>query len=158
MNKITNKITNKKIEKLEIKKSNYKYWIGQGLYILVAAKGPKYWRATVHFKTKEYTIPIGTFPQVDVAEAMRIHELIRFYVDRSINPKPIFKKQTLKKNLEIPELMEIAIKVSDKFDPDTVHRFPEEHIHRLASSLGIKRKLTKRELEMIVYLVINWME
>lgn len=152
------KINNKKIESLEIKSTNYKFWIGQGLYVLVSSTGAKYWRATVHFKTKEYTVPLGTFPHVDVAEALRLHELVRFYVDRNINPKSIFKKQTLKKSSQVPELMEIAIKVTKKFDPDTVHRFPEEQIYRLVSSLGLKHKVTKRELEMIVYLVISWME
>jgi len=155
------RLKNKTIEDLEVKVRNYKYWIGEGLpglHVHVAACGTKHWRAKVHIRGKEHTICLGTYPYVDVDEARRLHEKVRFYVDQGINPKLILKKQTLKKGLETPEILQIAIKIARKFDPERVLKFPKQEVLRTMRSQGIDVNLSRRELDMITYLVINWME
>ena len=68
---------------------------GGGLYLLLSARGSKYWRYDYRFAGKRKTLALGVFPEVSLAEARKSHFLARESLREGADPgetKKIQKK------------------------------------------------------------------
>jgi len=74
------------IGKAKSKEKDYKLSDGKGLYLLVTAKGGKYWRLDYSFDDKRKTLAIGTFPEISLAEARKKRDTAREQVAMGIDP------------------------------------------------------------------------
>jgi len=154
-------ITTEEMDNLEGKKTNYRYWIGKGLYVLVTPSGQRYWRFKYIYRRKERTLALGKYPEIDVQEVKGIHERLRGYLDRKVDPQNIFNKQKIKNKFCLPELLKIAFKVSNSFKPGRSRQSALNGVKVILGKLPIEKhdhRLTKRETELITYFVVNWME
>ena len=69
---------------------------GGGLYLLLSARGSKYWRYDYRFAGKRKTLALGVFPEVSLAEARKSHFLARESLREGADPgetKKIQKKE-----------------------------------------------------------------
>ena len=74
---------------------------GGGLYLLLSARGSKYWRYDYRFAGKRKTLALGVFPEVSLAEARKSHFLARESLREGADPGETKKIQ--KKNRGIAE-------------------------------------------------------
>lgn len=65
---------------------------GNGLYLLVAPNGGRYWRYNYHFKGKHKTLALGVYPDVPLAKARARHQIARQYFSDGIDPS-VVKRQ-----------------------------------------------------------------
>ena len=154
-------ITTEEMDNLKGKVSNYKHWIGKGLYVLVSPSGKRYWRFKYIFKGRENFVSIGKYPDINVERVKEIHAKLTWYLERRINPKNIFNKQQIQNKFAMPELLKIAFKVAGFFNPEKSRQSATNAVKIIIEKLPMEkyqRRLTKRETELITYFVVNWME
>ena len=58
-----------KSAKVPVDKKQLKLFDGGGLYLLVTAKGGKYWRLDYRFNGKRKTLALGVYPDVSLSDA-----------------------------------------------------------------------------------------
>jgi len=68
-------------------KSQIKITDGRGLYLLVLAKGGKYWRFDYRYQKKRKTLALGVYPKISLAEARRLHIEACHSLELGIDPK-----------------------------------------------------------------------
>ena len=73
MPKIIQPLTDTRIRTAKPKEKDYKLVDGQGLYLLVTAKGSKLWRFNYAFEGKQKTTAFGRYPEVSLQDARRRH-------------------------------------------------------------------------------------
>ncbi len=59
---------------------------GNGLYLIVTAKGGKLWRYHFSFQNKKYRLPLGKYPQLSLKEARELHKEAQTLKAKEINP------------------------------------------------------------------------
>ena len=64
----------------------YKLADGGGMYLLVDAKGGKYWRMDYRFAEKRKTLALGTYPEISLAEARKARDQARKQVYSGADP------------------------------------------------------------------------
>ena len=97
-------LTVKGIESLQAKDKNYFVNDGDGLYLLVTAKGSKRWIYKYSFQNKKETLAIGVYPKISLAKAREAHAKAKLLKDSGINP--VEKKRDDKKQ-ELQSLNDI---------------------------------------------------
>ena len=71
---------------LQIKSKPYKVGVGGSLYIHVMPNGSKYWRMTYRFNERQKTFAIGTYPDISLIEAEKIHDEAKALIKKGIDP------------------------------------------------------------------------
>lgn len=74
------------VQKAKAKEKPYKMSDGHGLYLLVDAKGHKYWRLKYYFANKERILSLGVYPDVTLALARQRREDARRMKMNNIDP------------------------------------------------------------------------
>jgi hypothetical protein len=64
-------LTDLAVRKATPREKPYKISDGAGLYLLVTAKGHRYWRMDYRFAEKRVTSALGVYPTISLAEAPR---------------------------------------------------------------------------------------
>jgi len=85
-------LTDNKIKNLKPKEKFYKIFDQGGLYILVTKKGSRLWRYKYRLNKKEGMLCIGSYPELSLKEARKIHEQARDEVKNGIKPSGVLKK------------------------------------------------------------------
>lgn len=88
------------ISKAKSKEKDYKLSDGKGLYLLVTAKGGKYWRFDYSLNGKRKTLSLGTFPEVSLADAREKRTAAREQVARGIDPGEVKRIDATDKSFE----------------------------------------------------------
>lgn len=68
-----------------------KYSDGDGLYLLVTSKGGKYWRMKYRLHGKEHLLALGTYPEIQLADARMLRDDARRLVAKGIDPNEVKK-------------------------------------------------------------------
>ncbi len=72
-----------------------RYPDGNGLYLLVTAKGAKLWRYNFSFQGKKYIHFIGKYPALSLKEARKLHTEARTQIQKGVNPVDEKRKKKL---------------------------------------------------------------
>jgi len=59
---------------------------GNGLYLIVTAKGGKLWRYHFSFQNKKYRLPLGKYPTLSLKEARELHKEAQSLKAKGVNP------------------------------------------------------------------------
>ncbi len=86
-------LSNTKLKQAKPKEKDYKLYDGKGLYILVTAKGRKYWRFDFTYRGKRKTMGFGVYPEVSLKEARERRSEARKLLRDGINPVEARSKQ-----------------------------------------------------------------
>jgi integrase len=79
-------LTETKISKTKIKDRPYRLTDGRGLYLEVRPNGGKLWRYKYSFDGKEKLMALGTYPDVPLAAARRLHGAARQLLASGVDP------------------------------------------------------------------------
>ncbi len=86
-------LTDIKVRNEKQKAKDIKLFDGDGLYLLVTAKGGKYWRFKYRFGGKEKLLALGTYPEISLSDARRGRDDSRRQVAAGIDPGEVRKAQ-----------------------------------------------------------------
>lgn len=116
------------IRKAQPQDKQYKMTDGQGLYLLVTAKGGKYWRFDYRYDGKRKTLAIGTYPDVSLKLARDKRSDARKLLAEGIDPNE-FKKSLKRARMEASEnsFEHVAREWLHKFSA----KWSDEHTQRL---------------------------
>ena len=79
------KLTATAVKQAKPKAKPYKFADGGGLYLYVRAAG-KYWRYKYRFAGKEKLLALGTYPDISLADARKLHQAARENLADGIDP------------------------------------------------------------------------
>jgi len=79
------KLTATAVKQAKPKAKPYKFADGGGLYLYVRAAG-KYWRYKYRFAGKEKLLALGTYPDISLADARKLHQAARENLANGIDP------------------------------------------------------------------------
>ena len=119
---------------------DYKMPDGLGLYLIVKKNGTKAWRYNYRFFNKQKTMSYGTYPNLSVKEARRLHREAKELLEKHVDPSEI-KKQ--KKNQRFQN-------VENSFGA-VAERWAEEKINVWAEGTA-KRQLAILNKDVLPYL------
>ncbi len=92
-------LTNNEIKKAKPRERDYKLSDGKGLYLLVTAKGQKYWRLNYRFAGKQKTMALGVYgdkaDKVSLAEARRLCDEAKAWLKEGKDPSLQKKAQKI---------------------------------------------------------------
>ncbi|WP_016954365.1 tyrosine-type recombinase/integrase [Catenovulum agarivorans] len=80
-------LTDSTIKKLEAQEKGYKTTDGGGLYIYTTTAGNKSWRYDFKLNGKYQTVVLGTYPELSLLAARKMHDEYRDSVKQGIHPK-----------------------------------------------------------------------
>ena len=84
----SNKLSAKRIEAAPHKKTDYKIFDGEGLYLFVTRAGGKFWRMKYRKNDgKEDTLTFGSYPEVSLRKARELKAEARRKLALGIDPK-----------------------------------------------------------------------
>jgi integrase len=160
----TNQLNSKTVEHAKPKEidgvfKDKRYSDGGGLYLLVTAKGGKLWRYNFSFKNKKYTLSLGKFPSLSLADARVMHIDARNQIAKGINPLEEKRKQKAlknqldqEKNHTFQKVLEIWLKKKKKEVVESTFIRMEKGIKRDFHPIMNKpmNKIEKRDLVKIV--------
>jgi len=84
-------LTDTKARNAKPKNKQYKLFDGDGLFLLVAPAGGKWWRFKYRFGGKEKLISLGTYPEVSLSQARERRDKARKQVADNIDPSKVRK-------------------------------------------------------------------
>lgn len=80
------KLTATAVRQATTKDKSYKLADSNGLFLLVTAKGQKYWRYKYRFAGKEKMLALGVYPEVSLKDARQSHQEARATLADGIDP------------------------------------------------------------------------
>lgn len=80
------KLTNNEIKNAKPRDKSYKLSDGNGLFLLIATNGSKYWRFKYRFNGKEKLLALGVYNQITLAEARQKRDKARELLANGIDP------------------------------------------------------------------------
>ncbi len=84
-------LSDTKIRNAKPKSNQYKLFDGDGLFIVIAPSGGKWWRFKYRFGGKEKLLSLGTYPEVSLAQARERRFEARKQVANGIDPSQVRK-------------------------------------------------------------------
>ena len=97
----------------------YKLSDGGGLYLLVTAKGARYWRFDYRYGGKRKTLALGVYPEVSLKEARDLHATARRSRRQGVDPCAVRKVEKLTRHLAAAESFEaVALEWFNKVMPE----------------------------------------
>jgi len=88
------KLSDTKIKSAKPRDKKYKMLDGEGLFLVVAPNGSKYWRLRYYDKGKEKEVALGIYPALPLSDARKEKDKFRALIKNGIDP--ITHKQTQK--------------------------------------------------------------
>jgi integrase len=88
-------LTDAKVKNLKPKDKSYKIADGGGLYLFVSRAGTKSFRYDAALNGKRFTVTIGTYPSIALADARKKHEDDRLLIKKSVDPRALPSKTKL---------------------------------------------------------------
>lgn len=89
------KLTAVQVDKARPREKSYKLSDGGGLYLFCHTNGGRYWRYDYRFAGKRLTLALGTYPDVKLADARKLHQAAREWLARGYDPSSIKKQKRL---------------------------------------------------------------
>lgn len=105
-----------------------KLFDGQGLFLLVNAKGQRWWRFKYRFGGKEQQLSLGTYPEISLKVAREGREALRRLVALGIDPST---KRRVEKVAQADTLEAIGREWYEKFKPTWAQSHSDKIIQRL---------------------------
>lgn len=81
------------IEAAQPRARPYKLTAGRGVFVLVTPAGGKLWRYKFRVHGRETSMSLGTFPAVNVTDAMAARDRVRAQVRAGMNPSGVRKAE-----------------------------------------------------------------
>lgn len=100
------KLTATTVKQAKPKDKQYKMADGNGLFLLVTAKGQKYWRYKYRFAGKEKTLALGVYPEISLKAARLAHQEARSRLADGIDPSAEKRVAKLTRHLSVEESFE----------------------------------------------------
>lgn len=91
----TDKLTAVSIKQAKPAEKPYKMTDGGGMYLLVDAKGGKYWRLDYRFAEKRKTLALGAYPEISLEEARKARDKARQQLRQDVDPSELRKVSKL---------------------------------------------------------------
>ncbi len=129
-------LTDTKIRTTKSQEKDFKLADEKGLYLLITAKGAKYWRLKYRFAGKEKKLALGVYPDISLAEARNKRDEARKMLANGTDPG-VFKqitKQTIKSAAE-NSFEAIAREWFAKHAPNWAESHSDKIIGRLENDL-----------------------
>jgi hypothetical protein len=104
------------------RKTEYKLFDGEGLFLLVTPSGGKLWRMKYRFEGKERLLSLGAYPEISLAEARTKKGEARKQVANGIDPGAAKKAMRQAKTTQADTFEVIAREWYEKFTPDLKSR------------------------------------
>ena len=79
-------LTNNEIKNSKPRDKAYKLSDGNGLFLLIATNGSKYWRFKYRFNGKEKLLALGVYNQITLAEARKRRDKARELLANEVDP------------------------------------------------------------------------
>jgi integrase len=92
-------LTNTAVKNAKPHEKPYKLADGKGMYLLVNAKGAKYWRLKYRYGGKEKVLALGVYPEVSLAEARELTSKAKAQLRKDDDPGLVRKLQKREKLL-----------------------------------------------------------
>ncbi len=86
-------VTDRAIKALKPKEKDYKYFIEDGLFLLVAKTGGKRWRLKYRINNREKVLALGVYPDIKLKTAKKLKEEYREKIAIGIDPSQEKKKK-----------------------------------------------------------------
>lgn len=94
------KLTNNTCKAAKPSDKPYKLSDGKGLFLLINAKGAKYWRYKYRYNGSEKLLSLGIYPEVSLAEARERHQQAHKLVSDGIDPSLHKLEAKVKRSVE----------------------------------------------------------
>lgn len=91
------KLTDIAVKQAKAKSKPYKFYDGEGMYLLVTPKGQKWWRFDYRLNGKRYTISLGVYDDVSLKTARERRSEARELVANGINPSKARKDEKIER-------------------------------------------------------------
>lgn len=88
-------LTDAKVKNLKPKDKSYKVADGGGLYLFISKTGTKSFRYDTALNGKRFTVTIGTYPSITLADARKKHEDDRLLIKKNVDPRAVPSKTKL---------------------------------------------------------------
>jgi integrase len=85
-------LTDAKVRNAQPQAKSYKIYDGEGMFLLVAPSGSKYWRFKYHFAGKEKLLALGVYPEISLGDARERRAQARKTVAGGHNPSEAKKE------------------------------------------------------------------
>lgn len=85
-------LTDAKVKNLKPKDKSYKIADGGGLYLFISKAGTKSFRYDTALNGKRFTVTIGTYPSITLADARKKHEDDRVLIKKGVDPRAASSK------------------------------------------------------------------
>ena len=106
------KLTNKIIDKSEIKTSDYRLTDGSGLTIIIRKNGNKHWQFRYHVyeagKRKERIYSLGEYPTVSIEQARTEHTKLKDKLSNGIDIQILKNEKKLLNSDKAPKFLELT--------------------------------------------------
>ncbi len=110
-------LTDTKARNAKPKSKQYKLYDADGLFLLIAPSGGKWWRFKYRFQGKEKLLSLGTYPEVNLSKARKRRDLAREQVADGIDPAIVRQAQKAAETQEQETFEVIAREWHTKFTP-----------------------------------------
>ncbi|MEJ2157157.1 MAG: integrase arm-type DNA-binding domain-containing protein [Desulfobacteraceae bacterium] len=110
-------LSDTKIRNAKPKSMQYKLFDRDGLFLIVAPSGGKWWRFKYRFGGKEKLLSLGTYPEVTLVKARERRNMARTQVADGIDPSQMRKAQKAAKEQDQNTFEVIAREWHTKFTP-----------------------------------------
>jgi len=132
MANVSNKLIDSYIKTRKAKKSPYKLFDGEGMYLLVTPAGRKYWRLKYRFAGKEKLLALGVYPDVGLAAARVKRTDARKLLTDNIDPGLAKKEQIRSERIKAGNSFEATAR---EWHDNQKHKWTESHADRVLVSL-----------------------
>ena len=118
------------------KAKDYKLFDGDGLFLMVTAKGGRYWRFKYRFGQKEKLLALGTYPERSLSDARQDRDAARKQIAAGIDPGAARKAQKAARlETDADSFEVIAREWFNKFAPGWAASHSEKILARLENDL-----------------------
>jgi integrase len=132
MANVSNKLVDSGIKTAQAKKTPYKLFDGEGMYLLVTSAGQKYWRLKYRFAGKEKVLAMGVYPDVGLAAARVKRTDARKLLTDNIDPGLAKKEQTRQERIRAGNTFEAMAR---EWHSQQKHKWTATHAERVLTSL-----------------------
>lgn len=124
------KLTAKAVSAAKSQSKPYKLYDGEGLYLLIAVNGSRYWRFKYRFDGKEKHLAVGVYPEVSLAQARSVSREAKVNISKGVDPAD--EKRQKKARVKGVLFKEIADEWQSKRKPT----WSEKYAMQLASAFA----------------------
>ena len=128
-------LTDTKIRNAKPSDKQYKIYDRDGLFLIIASSGGKWWRFKYRFGGKEKLLSLGTYPEIGLAKARTLRDRAREQVAEGVDPSQIRKALNASKSSAENTFEVIAREWHVKFTPTWTTGHAKTILSRLESNV-----------------------